>query len=91
MTNPLLLAQELGSYELALERQLAAISEEFLLLQRSWSMLRDCYEGTAADQFDALWHGTSRHFEDCMERAATLRGVLAERIAALKAFDEVSV
>lgn len=89
MTNPLLLAQELGAYELALERQLAAISEEFRLLQRSWSMLRDCYEGTAADQFDALWHGTTRHFEDCIERTATLRGVLGERIVVLTAFDKV--
>lgn len=90
MTDPRLLSQELRAYDEAMERQLVAMHEDFDLLQRSWALLRECYEGTAADQFDALWHGTTRRFDDCLERSATLRGVLRDRIEALEEFDRPS-
>ncbi len=90
MTDPRLLGQELRAYDEALERQLAVMHEDFDLLQRSWELLRECYEGTAADQFDSLWHGTTRRFDECLERSAALRGVLRERIEALEEYDRAS-
>ena len=88
MTDATLLGQHLGQFDEAVRRHLQLVSDEFKHLQQSWDELRECYEGTGADRFEAVWTGTSRRFEEYLERSEALRVVLQERLAALQRFDE---
>jgi hypothetical protein len=83
-----LLAKELGQFDAAVGRHLQLVRDEFAHLQQSWDELRECYEGTGADRFEAVWLGTSRRFDDYLQRSEALRAVLQERLAALERFDQ---
>ena len=87
MTDATLLGQQLGQFDDAVRRHLQLVTAEFNQLQRSWEDLRECYEGTGADRFEAVWTGTTRRFEEYLERSEALRVVLQERLAALERFD----
>jgi hypothetical protein len=88
MTDATLLAQHLDRFDEAIRRHLQLLSDEFRRLEHSWDELRDCYEGAGADRFEAVWTGTSRRFEDYLQRSEALRAVLQERLAALQRYDE---
>jgi hypothetical protein len=91
MTDTTRLAELLAAYDGAVERHLHLLADEFAHLQRSWWMLRECYEGTGADRFDAVWTGTERRFEDYQEKALALQLVLRDRLEALRRHDRPDV
>jgi hypothetical protein len=87
MTDATLLRQQLGAFDDAVRRHLQLVTAEFTQLQRSWADLRESYEGTGADRFEAVWTGTTRRFEEYLERSEALRVVLQDRLASLEDYD----
>jgi uncharacterized protein YukE len=79
-----LLLSGLEEYSRVLEHHSDMLRNEFRNVDNHWAQFSSVYEGDAADQFRAGWLRTTLNFQDYIGATARIRGLLEERIAALR-------
>jgi hypothetical protein len=79
-----LLLSGLEEYSRVIERHSVMLKNEFQSVEARWSQFSSVYEGDAADQFRAGWLRTTLDFHEYILQTDRIRGLLEERIAALR-------
>lgn len=77
----------LNSYRDGLDKHLVSLQDEFERIRASWYLLREIFQGNAADEFEPVWEGTLSAFQHYQEDGARIRQILNQRIEALQDFE----
>jgi uncharacterized protein YukE len=86
-TDSRILLRGLEEYNRVLEQHSSMLKMEFDHLDSRWQQFSSVYEGEAADQFRAGWIRTTQNFQEYIEQTERIRGLLRERIDALRDAD----
>jgi WXG100 family type VII secretion target len=77
----------LEDYAGVLDRHSSMLNIQFNDLDSHWRTFSSVYEGEAADQFRAGWERTTQNFQEYIQQTERIRGLLRERIEALREAD----
>lgn len=87
MADSRILLKGLEDYSRVLEGHSSMLNVQFNYLDSQWRTFSSVYEGEAADQFRAGWTRTAQNFQEYIQQTERIRGLLSERIEALREAD----
>ncbi|MFL6255143.1 MAG: WXG100 family type VII secretion target [Pyrinomonadaceae bacterium] len=87
MADSRILLKGLEDYAAVLDSHSTNLNFQFNDLDSRWRTFSTVYEGEAADQFRAGWTRTAQNFQEYIQQTDRIRGLLRERIEALREAD----
>lgn len=87
MADSRILLKGLEDYAGVLDWHSSMLNIQFNDLDSHWRTFSSVYDGEAADQFRAHWARTTQNFQEYIQQTERIRGLLRERIEALREAD----